>query len=78
MNNRYEYYLAEKRRRQEEIKFAEMYRLVKLAKNDSSAPCALKGYQRLFLALGAMMVEWGTRLQGLYTVPQQECAQELP
>lgn len=75
-----EYYLSELQRRQDEIKSAEMYRLAKLAEKDPSAPCALpmKGYQRLFLALGVRMVAWGTRLQGLYPVSQTECARELP
>ena len=71
-----EYYRAEIQRRQEEMKDAEMYRLVKLAENDSSVPRALKGYQRLLLALGARMVQWGNRLQGTSCVPQQECAHE--
>jgi len=73
-----EYCLAETQRRQEEIKFAEMYRLAKALGDDSSAPYALRWYQRLFLALGARMVAWGTRLQGLYPVPQVDCARELP
>lgn len=64
--NWYTYYLDEKQRHQDKIKAAEMRRLAKLVKNDPSAPPAPKAYHRLFIALGARMVQWGIHLQDLY------------
>jgi hypothetical protein len=73
MNDRYIDYLAETRRRQEQIKFADMYRM---AKSDPDSPPAPKAYQRLFRALGARMVRWGNRLQERQPAPQQDYAHE--
>jgi len=78
MMNRWEYYRAEINRRQDEIKFAERYRLAKLAMNDPSVPPAPKFYKRLFSALGAMMVRWGTRLKDEAPAPNQDFARERP
>jgi hypothetical protein len=53
----------ETRRRQDEIKVAEAYRM---AKNDPLAnPAAPKAHQRLIMALGTKMVQWGTKLLAL-------------
>jgi hypothetical protein len=63
MNNWYLIYLNEKQRRQDEIKTAEAYRMLK---SDPAAHPASRIHQRLVLALGTKMVQWGTRLQSRY------------
>lgn len=79
MDNWYTTYLAETRRHQEDIKAAERYRLVKDAPSGYPGP---KFHQRLFMALGSKMVQWGTRLQSrykdLYTTPLRDYASEPP
>lgn len=79
MNDWYTIYLAETRRRQQDIKTAEMYRL---AKQSPSAHASLRVHQRLFLALGSKLVQWGTRLQSRYedlsTTSLRDYASESP
>jgi hypothetical protein len=79
MNDWYLIYVIETRRRQDDIKAAEAYNLVK---DDPSSHPALKAHQRLFMALGAKMVQWGTRLQAryenLYPTPLRDYASEPP
>ena len=60
----YTFYRAEIQRREEEIAFAEKYRLLK--QNGSSKIPAEKRYQRLLISLGELMVDWGCRLQSRY------------
>lgn len=60
MNNWYMHYQNETRRRQEEIKMAENYRMVK---NDPSAsPATSQDHPHRFTALVAKMVNWGSKL----------------
>jgi len=63
MNDWYLIYLNEKRQRQDDIKTAEAYRMLK---NGAATRPELRVHQRLFLALGTRMVQWGTRLQARY------------
>ena len=78
MNIWYMHYLVEKRRHQDEIKAAEMYRLAKQVKDDPSASPAPKAYRRLFSALGTRMVQWGKRLQNLYPARRGGYISEKP
>jgi hypothetical protein len=79
MNDWYLTHLAETRRREYEIQAAARYNL---AKNDPSASPMLKLHQRLFVAMGTKMVQWGTRLQSryenLYSAPLRDYASEPP
>jgi hypothetical protein len=78
MNISYTHYLVEQQRRQDEIKAAEMYRLVKQAKNELSASPALNPYQRLLSVLVLKMVQWGKRLQNLYPAWRKDTISENP
>lgn len=55
MDDWYRYYRAEIDRRGEEIKAAEKYRLMELARNGPDAPRVPKIHQRLFSALRAWL-----------------------
>ena len=59
MDDWYRYYKAEINRRGDEIKTAEKYRLMELARNDPYGTPAPKVYKRLFSALGAWLSHWG-------------------
>lgn len=64
MNNWYMYHLYETRRRQDEIKLAENYRL---AKGDRfSPPSKPNTSQRLYTTLGSKMIQWGCKLLARY------------
>ena len=73
MNNNWDYYRAENRRRQEEIKFAETYRKAKHNRDEPPGPGV---FQRFFSAIGNMLVRNGKRLQVQQPVPHRDYAQE--
>lgn len=79
MKDWYTIYLAKNQQHQDDIKIAEQFRLAKAA---SPTHPALKLHQRLFMALGLKMVQWGTRLQAHYkdlsTAPLRDYASEPP
>jgi hypothetical protein len=68
-----EYYRAETRRRQDEIKFAEAYRK---AKHDPDEPPGPSLRQRFFKSLGSWLVREGKRLQEQQPVPRRDYAHE--
>ena len=70
MDDWYRYYLAEINRRGDEIKAAEKYRLIELAKNDPYAPPVPKIYQNLFRALVAWLTHRAAPKESQAPVPR--------
>ena len=68
-----EYYRAETRRRQDEIKFAENYRKAKHDPDEVPQPGLGR---RFFSAIGRMLVRSGKRLQKQQPVPRRDYAHE--
>ena len=65
--NWYKYYRPETRRRQNEIKQAEIYRMWKSGSPDTNK--SSKKLQRLVIALGVKLVKWGQSLRDRYEDP---------
>jgi len=59
MKDWYTTYVDETRRRQDEVKFAEAYRLAKEGLPDQLAG---KAHRRFFISLGARLIHWGINL----------------
>ena len=78
MDDWYRYYKAEINRRGDEIKAAEKYRLMELAKNDPYRTPEPKFYQRLFSALGTLMSRWGTRARDQQPTLRQDYVRDKP
>lgn len=68
MKNWYTTYLEETYRRQDEIKAAEAYRLAKEVVPEQPD---LKRHQRLLVALGARLINWGFHLLAHNEAPQR-------
>ncbi len=62
-NNWYVDYIIETRRRQEDIKVAQQYRLAKQAAGEESRENQFTVLQRSINRLGVLLVDWGYRLQ---------------
>ena len=67
MKDWYTTYVDETRRRHDEIKFAEAYRLAKAGLPEQPSS---KVRQRFFISLGARLVNWGYHLLVHYQTPQ--------
>lgn len=77
MKDWYTTYVDETRRRQDEVKFAEAYRLAKEGLPEQPAG---KARQRSFISLGARLIHWGFNLlvhkQGSQPASPPEYARE--